>query len=678
MKKISYIVIFIISFVCFSLDVSARQVVVINGYEVRFRSSIDTSTTANIITAFNPGATLDLIDANVGATSACSAWYRARYNGIEGYVCGDFATIEEVADENGEVDIPEYTDYTEYLKSLGFPDSYIPYLINLHNAHPDWQFKVFNVAANFDYIVGLEYDQLGHGWSLVEDTGRYFDGYKSTDSWSYSYYTDTFYNNFSGGGRNWYAASRDIIRYYMDPRNFLNERQVFMFETLSYNATYHTREGVEAMLRNTFMQGYANNEQTKTYVDAFIDAAITYNVSPYVLISRVIQEVGAGGSTIVSGTVSGFEGYYNFYNIQATGAQNQIIANGLRYAVSQGWNSPYNAIVGGASFLADSYINAGQDTLYLQKWDLLPPMYGRHQYMQNIQAPSTESVKTYNGYNGVGLLNGSFVFSIPVFNNMPDKTIMPSSGNPNNYLSSLSVNGSYLFETPTEETSFSLVLDGSTQSVDIAATKINGGASINGTGSVSIPNENNRIDVIVTAANGAVRTYTINITRKITQVPDTNDNENDDGNSGLVLDISEILRILNINNDGTYVYGYELGTMVSSIVNSIRNKEFSAIINYVNKEGIDKSNGIVACGDKLSIKTDREEKEYTMTLYGDVNGDGKITSADYIAIKNHIMDVKKLDTVESICADVSRDGNVTSADYIAIKNHIMDIKKITQ
>ena len=191
-----------ISFVCFSLSVSAKQVVVINGYEVRFRTSIDTNITSNIITAFNPGVELNLINANAGATGACSKWYQASYNGQVGYVCGDFATIEERVDDTGESDTntPEYTDYTEYLRSLGFPDSYIPYLINLHNSHPDWQFKKYTVSADFDYIVSLEYDQLGHGWSLVEDTGRYFDGYKSTDSWSYNYLTDTFYNNFPGGG----------------------------------------------------------------------------------------------------------------------------------------------------------------------------------------------------------------------------------------------------------------------------------------------------------------------------------------------------------------------------------------------------------------------------------------------------------------------------------------------
>ena len=667
MKKISYIFISLLCFFIFSLNTSAKEIAVVNGTDVRFRTSIDTSITSNIITAFNPGVELELLSTNGGKNNACSKWYKVSYNTQVGYICGEFVTIKEITDD---VTNPlDYKEYSDYLKDLGFPDSYIPSLIKLHNIYPNWQFKVFKTDLKFDEMVNLEYDGLGKGWSLFEDTGRYYDGYKSTDSWSYNYLTDVFANNFAGGGTNWYAPNKKTIAYYMDPRNFLNERQVFMFETLSYNKAYHTEEGIETMLKGTFMTGKSDDEHT--YVDAFMDAAIKYNVSPYVLISRVIQEVGAKGSTIVSGKVSGYEGYYNFYNIKATGAQSQIITNGLKYAKEQGWSTPYKAIIGGASFLADGYINVGQDTLYLQKWDLIVPKPGRHQYMQNIQAPSTESIKTYNGYNNIGLVNGNFVFSIPVYVNMPDKTSLPSSASPDNYLSSLAINGSYLFNKPTTETTFSVVLDENTKSVQIDATKVNSQAYIDGTGSKTIPNNTESLKIIVTAGNGDIRTYTINITKKVAEEKPANENP-------LVLDISEILRTLDIKNDGQYIYGYELGTDVSSIIASITNKEKNSTVTYTDKLNKEKTSGIIASGDSLNIKTNREEKSYKIAIYGDVNGDGLITSADYIAVKNHIMDVKKLRTFEAICADPSQDGQVTSADYIAIKNHIMNVKKITQ
>ena len=47
-------------------------------------------------------------------------------------------------------------------------------------------------------------------------------------------------------------------------------------------------------------------------------------------------------------------------------------------------------------------------------------------------------------------------------------------------------------------------------------------------------------------------------------------------------------------------------------------------------------------------------------------------------IKNHIMEVSKLNELEKTYADANKDGKVNSADYIAIKNHIMEIKNIVQ
>lgn len=658
MKKKSYYVTFIIIFILLCTHVSAATTVIITDDGVRFRSAPTTDSTYNGY--FYTGKELTYLGSANG--KGCNKpWFKVSNNGQTGYVCSEWAILKTTDD--GNVDISEYPEYTNYLRGLGFPDTYIPYLINLHKKHPSWDFNVFKSELTFDKIVSIEYDGHSKGWSLIEDTGRYYDGYKSTDSWSYNYLTDTFNTNFEGGGSRWYAPNKQTIAYYLDPRNFLNEKQIFMFESLSYNSKYHTRSGVEAMLKGSFMENAKADNEGHTYLDAFMDAAAKYKVSPYFLVSRVIQEVGVKGSTIVSGTVKNYEGYYNFYNINAYGnSSTETINNGLAYAKKQGWNTKYKAILGGAYFLSKEYISVGQNTLYLEKWDLFGPMYGNHQYMQNIQAPSSESIKTYNGYNNISKLDSSFVFSIPVFDSMPNKTSLPNSGNPNNYLSSLSVNGNYLFKTATTNTTFNVNLSGSTSSITISATKVSNKSTISGTGSVAINSAKQTVKVVVTAENGATRTYTINVTK----------------NSSTSIDIGEILKNANIKNDGTYTFGFKVGTNITDITKQITSKESLAKVTWFNSSGKQKTSGIVASGDKINIKTDREEKNYTVIIYGDVNGDGKINASDYVAIKNDIMDIKKLSTQEKYYADANKDGKINASDYVAIKNDIMDVKKIVQ
>lgn len=57
---------------------------------------------------------------------------------------------------------------------------------------------------------------------------------------------------------------------------------------------------------------------------------------------------------------------------------------------------------------------------------------------------------------------------------------------------------------------------------------------------------------------------------------------------------------------------------------------------------------------------------------GDVNNDGKLTPADYVKVKNHIMGNSKLSGKALTAADMNKDGKVTPADYVKIKNEIMN------
>ena len=40
----------------------------------------------------------------------------------------------------------EAANYTEQLKAKGFPDSYVGYLVKLHDKYPNWDFELFKTT----------------------------------------------------------------------------------------------------------------------------------------------------------------------------------------------------------------------------------------------------------------------------------------------------------------------------------------------------------------------------------------------------------------------------------------------------------------------------------------------------------------------------------------------------
>ena len=178
---------------------------------------------------------------------------------------------------------------------------------------------------------------------------------------------------------------------------------------------------------------------TEKYADLILRAAKTSKVSSYHLASRIKQEVGPFLShSSISGKVPGYEALYNFYNIGATSSSEPMgaIINGLKYARDGHgassetrtkylipWNTKERAITGGGIFIGSSYINIGQDTIYLQKFHVVDNRGGElfwHQYMTNVLAPYSESNIIYKGYVNSNLLDTDMTFVIPIYNNMPE------------------------------------------------------------------------------------------------------------------------------------------------------------------------------------------------------------------------------------------------------------------
>lgn len=446
--------------------------------------------------------------------SSGAKWYKISCGNVTGYVSAAYVQLTSSGSQ-GSSD----ADFESYMTKQGFPESYKPYLRTLHEQHPKWIFTAqklgvdWNTALKEECVVGRN---LVHSSALAS--------WKSMEKGAYDFNGGYWY----GLDGSWVAASKEIIMYYMDPRNFLNDTYIFMFENQSYDPSYQTESGVKTILADTFMSGSYTCPDTKkkyTYSQTFMDAAKKSGVSPYHLASRCRNEQGVNGAPQSLGTVKGYENYFNFFDIQAYATSTMTAAEmGCKYAKTTNptyllpWTNQYKSIVGGSIFLGTGYITKGQDTLYLQKFDMVDGGNGLyyHQYMTCVFGQANEAISLKNAYSQ-DILNSAMEFKIPVYNNMPDKLCPKpaSSGDNNNYLNSLSVSGTSIspkFDKFT--TSYTATVKAEISSVTINANPLGKSAKVSGKGKVSLKTGENTIKVTCTAASGVKRTYTIKITRK--------------------------------------------------------------------------------------------------------------------------------------------------------------------
>ena len=305
------------------------------------------------------------------------------------------------------------TAYANSTDLNAFPASYRSYISNLINSHPDWVFVPYNTGIDWNELVRFQAEK---DRSLIEKSSNP-EKYFSKAAGNYNPATGTYIGK---SGSNWVVPNDETIMHYLDPRNFLNTTDVFMFLKLDYEPSVHTEGRVNELLKGSWMYSRAlEDDASMTYAQAFVRSGAENNVSPFLLAARVRQEQGSGTSPLISGTYGGYEGYYNYFNINASGSTTAaIIQNGLSTAKANGWDTRYKSIYGGAKTLATRYIARKQYTIYFQKFDVVNGI-SYHQYMQNIQAPYTEGRSIYKSYLNSGILEAAHVFSIPVYNNMP-------------------------------------------------------------------------------------------------------------------------------------------------------------------------------------------------------------------------------------------------------------------
>ena len=352
-----------------------------------------------------------------------STWYKVRSGSKYYYVASDKVKLTENAVQiqdpapapaadpsvpavtnepaNDTVSTEPVTDeqFAQYLDNEGFPDSYKVRLTELHKAHPNWVFAAYKTDVAWSTALSR---QTSGSTSLVSGSfpSSYRDGKKQYE-------------------KGWYKASSKVVAYYMDPRNFLNETSIYMFEDLTFKKQYQTASVVSAILSPTKLP--ANGFTA----GIFVKAGELSNVSPVFLASRARQETGNGSDAITGTKVLGTK-VYNCFNIGAFGGTNPLY-NGLLYAYAKGWTTPQKAVEGGAKELSKNYISQGQYTGYYQRFNVRngANKVGTHQYMTNIMAPYSEAVSTKTSYTKYGITSQPLVFEIPIYEGMPASTKLP-------------------------------------------------------------------------------------------------------------------------------------------------------------------------------------------------------------------------------------------------------------
>lgn len=588
------------------------------------------------------------------------AHIKFQYSGaeLEGYVSAEFVHINPDTD----VTVPD-----------DIPTIYKPYIEQLLKAHPNWKFVIYDTGYDWNSLFSTGSNGQGYpGRSLI--SYNYPLSYRSTASGNYDWRNDKWIAHDSN---QWYQANTQTIAYYMDPRNFLNENTVFMFESLSYDSTTQKIDGVTSILKGSFMEGKSitsTSGASVTYPQAYIDAAVYSKVSPYHLASRTIQEVGKSGSGSTSGTYSGYEGYYNYYNIGATQGTSPI-ANGLKFAKTGGsmsdankqkclipWNTPYKSIVGGGYWIGMSYINSShkQNTLYFQKFNTSNPSssYFYHQYMGNIMAPAHEAPSIRKSYISLGILDNSFTFIIPYYKNMPSTACsLPASNNysPNNWLKTLSIDGYSISFDAAQTSGYSITVPASVSSVKVNATPVNSNATVSGAGTVSLKEGSNTVSVTVTAQNGSKRVYTINVTRSTQEkIP----------LKGISLSATSLSMFKGDSKQLSVTYNPSNTTDNKTVTWSSSNTSVATV-----------SNGKVTAVGKGETTITAKVGSFTATCkvtvtdeckLGDIDADGDITIADALMIFKYKTGEITLSASALAAADTDKNGAVELADALRI------------
>lgn len=573
-------------------------------------------------------------------------WYKAKYGKDfkqEGYIYYKHVVIE--------IEYKEDKEFEEWLKKENFPESYKDSLRELHTIHPEWKFYADHLDYTFSEVIAA---QTRVGVKTVHNSKP--ESWKSMEKDAINPATNKLYN-WSG----YEPASKTVIEYYTDPRNFLKEENIFIFFSHAFNEALDTKENLMLVLKGTFLDANVPDEKDKTYADIIMTAAKEAKLSPFVIASTIMQEQGKADAPSISGTYPDYEGYYNYFNIGATDALGA--KGGLIFAKAEGsygrpWNTRQKAITGGALWYVNGYVSKGQDTYYYMDFDVKDKTLANHQYATNIQDALGKTSFLTKAYSKV--MENELVFHIPVFKDMPEKTELPKDeASNNNYLKTLEIDGiDFKFED-NGITEYEFVVKNEVKEITVVATAEHKEAVVKGTGKIELKEGLNTIEITVTATSGEKRVYTIDIFRNKKQSPEPK------------------LQSKKYSIDKT-ISGVALETEVKTFKKNLTVENGTIKIIDIDKK--EKTKGFIATGDTIEIYDNDKKKKSSLKVMvlGDVSSDGRLTAKDLLMGQQHILKIKKLDSVFLTAIDIDKDSSVKSRDLLMGQRHILKIKEIKQ
>lgn len=213
-------------------------------------------------------------------------------------------------------------------------------------------------------------------------------------------------------GNSWMKPSKELIKYYMDPSNFLDDTYKYKFLNLNY------MEGVTDVDLNNILKGKGVLEGKGA---VFLKAAEDSNINPVYLVAHALLETGNGTSKLATGIlVSSVDGVkvepkttYNMFGINAFDSDPNRY--GSERAYKEKWFSVDEAILGGAKYISTDYINSEkfkQNTIYKMRWNIAVRW---HQYATDIGWARKQPQKVKFEELMSMIKSGKPVFEIPKF-----------------------------------------------------------------------------------------------------------------------------------------------------------------------------------------------------------------------------------------------------------------------